>query len=72
MIMSAALALSEIVPVALKIAEKRPALNLVQVAEQPSAQLKSARLQKRFAMRSRLSGVVASAANLALFHAYRP
>jgi hypothetical protein len=71
-IMSAALALSEIVPVALKTPEKRPALNLVHVAEQPSAQLASARLNKRVAVRSRLSGLVEGAATMALFHAYRP
>jgi hypothetical protein len=70
--MSAALALSEIVPVALKTSEKRPALNLVHVAEQPSAQLTSERLKKRFASRSRMSGLVGGATTLALFHAYRP
>jgi hypothetical protein len=72
MTMSAALALTEIVPVALKTAEKRPALSLVELAEQPSAQLASARLQQRVAVRSRLSSMVSSATSLALFHAYRP
>lgn len=70
--MSAALALSQIVPVALKTLEKRPALNLVHVAEAPAAQLASARLKKRVAVRSRLSAMVSGATNLALFHAYRP
>jgi hypothetical protein len=70
--MSAALALSEIVPVALKTPEKRAALNLVHVAEQPSAKLTSTRLNKRGAARGRLSAMVAGAATMALFHAYRP
>jgi hypothetical protein len=71
MIMSAALALSQSVPVPAKTPAKRPALNLVSVA--PQLETPAQRLRKRAALRShRFGGFMAAAANMALFHAYRP
>ncbi len=70
--MSAALALSQTTTVAAPAKDVRPVLNLVHVAEQPSAQLAAKRLTKRVAVRSRLSSLVEAGSSLALFHAYRP
>jgi hypothetical protein len=73
MIMSAALALSQSVPVTAKTPAKRPALNLVALAEQPAAKTAALSLRKRAAVRSnRFGGFMQAAASMALFHAYRP
>jgi hypothetical protein len=72
MIMSAALALSQSVPVAAKTQAKRPALNLVSVAQTETAETTAHSLRKRAAARShRLGGFMQAAASMAMFHAYR-